>query len=457
MPSSIPSNPLNSPSSTDQNFLACFEKNSIEELTQKLDEIKKNPIYQKYLDFQKIELRYSDKIPLFQRLRAVVFVALVISSLIIISCILSSQNFLNFFHHINYIKLAIGIGIPLILITGAGIVIYRAIHKTEALLGKHHLKAVTYSNEDVQKTTFLRTGEATPTEVMAENTCDQKDVKTPKRGAFVHMEKHLETVMVKCEVWKEGDTDDCYVDMSTVDESGKALMYSIKSCFNHYYVGARVILATPIYTIACVIYNLLRTVVVPFYILVQLLREKYTGKRIYTEENERAFELADIPKEMGKSIWRAVKAPFFGLAYLFAAFYSFANPMGGRKLGAAIERDWDEGVTVAEGYWSIVGPMKFWKFEGGGGPNKLGRNGFYITGCWQPSGYVIFDKNMKVIAAYRMETVIIAKNPQGKLAKEKPLEVIFLKDLENIDLEQGKQLQAEAKAIKKQLKTMKEK
>ena len=73
------------------------------------------------------------------------------------------------------------------------------------------------------------------------------------------------------------------------------------------------------------------------------------GEPLY--KDERSFELLDIPKEFVKSIWRVIKAPFYALAYFFAGVYSLVNPMGGRKLAAAIELDWNEGVSLAEGYW----------------------------------------------------------------------------------------------------------
>jgi len=413
--------------SSSQFVTGSLEGRSVQELKDRLAEIQKTPIYQTYLNLQNTAPKYEDQITTRHKVTAIVLIAIVIGSLVTFGLFASNhlfslpQDFLHLFHHVNYIKLAVGVGVPLILLAGAGIVIYRAIHKRETLLGKHDLKVVTYVDQKKTKTVILGKNEPSP-EGAQEIQSDREGTKVPKRGAFADIKPYLETAYVTCEAW--ADVGNYYVDMSTVDESGKALMYVIKDCSNHYHVSTIVpFLVTPAYMIGSIVYNLLRTIIVPFYVLIQLLREKCSGERIYTDKNERAFSLTDIPKEMGKSIWQAVTAPFFAVAYLFAGIFSLVNPMGGRKLGNAIERDWNRGVTLENGYWSVGGKGKFWAFEGGGSPNKLGHNGGYLAGCWQPTGYVIFDENGEVLTAYRMEAAIDHK-------KEKPLQVILRSKME---------------------------
>jgi hypothetical protein len=113
------------------------------------------------------------------------------------------------------------------------------------------------------------------------------------------------------------------------------------------------------------------------------------SKRLYM--NERSFELLDIPKEMLKSIARALQAPFYALAFMIAGLCSLVNPMMGRKLGSEIERDWNDEMSLSEGFWSVGGPMELFSCEGGGGPLGLGRNGFFLAGCWQPVGIAEFN------------------------------------------------------------------
>lgn len=183
-----------------------------------------------------------------------------------------------------------------------------------------------------------------------------------------------------------------YIDTSTLDEekSGVAYMYAYKDEQNHMGVSVNVTIFTPLHMVLAIVYNALRIVVIPFFILGCMLVEKASGTKI--DPTDRAYRLSDIPIEIGKSIWRIVKAPFYALAFIFAAIYSLFDPMNGRKLGSYIERDWNEGVTRAEGFWSVRGPQPLWTCEGGRNPSGLGRNGFYLAGCWQPMAVVYYDK-----------------------------------------------------------------
>lgn len=183
-----------------------------------------------------------------------------------------------------------------------------------------------------------------------------------------------------------------YVDISTLDAngSGKAFFYSYKSKMQHYLVSSIITACTTMHAASSVVYNTIRTIVIPFYIMSCLTIEAGRERPLF--EGQRFFKWSDIPKEMAKSVLRAVKAPFYATAEIFAALYSLVDPLNGRKLGAAIELDWNEGVPRPEGWWSIHGPQKDWKLEGGGGPEKLGRNGFYFAGCWTPMGIVHYKE-----------------------------------------------------------------
>lgn len=220
----------------------------------------------------------------------------------------------------------------------------------------------------------------------------------PQRGTITHLADHLETVYICRRRKVDRIRFNVHVDKSTLDESGsgKAYCYNIKECGEHYFVSFEItFIGTPVYLVATVAYNLIRAVIVPFYVLFQYLTEKCKGK---PHGHEREFKPIDIPTQFILSLWRAIQAPFYALAFFLAGLYSFFDPMGGRKLGASIERDWNGGVSLAEGYWSIQGSQKLWRFEGGGGPKGLGRNGFYLAGCWQPAG-VIEYKNQEIQAS----------------------------------------------------------
>jgi hypothetical protein len=352
----------------------------VTDLHQRLNEINTHPDYTAYCDLQNIALPYGQQITPCQKGVALVVVALsimgVAAYILLVSNHLTTfpQDLLNLFHTVNPLSFAIGGGITLLLVTGAAIVMHRA------RTGREKLLKTDLSQE------------------------------TPKRGAIRNMEKHLETGLIKCDAWKQQESNVCYIDLSTLDEqrkNGKAYLYGIKDCGNHYSVSTIVtFVGTPPYLIAVIAYYLIRAVIAPFYVLVQLLREKILKRDLFPEE--RPFKLSDIGREFIRSIRGIALAPFYALAYFFAALYSNLNPMGGRKLASAIERDWDEGVTLAEGYWSVQGQKTHWHFEGGGGPKGLGRNGFYLAGCWQPFGIAEF-KDGEIINAYRLEATVDSK------------------------------------------------
>lgn len=197
-----------------------------------------------------------------------------------------------------------------------------------------------------------------------------------------------------------------YFDSSTLDKngSGEASVYLQKGFFEHYFIGVMVTLSMPFYIIGKVVYNILRTAIIPFYIAVCLIYEKISGEKVFEEYKEdRPFRLRDIPEQMALSILRVVQAPFYGIAILFATLYSFIDPMNGRKLEQYIERDWNDGVEKNRSIWlpfylHNCEVQKDYKFEGGGSPSKLGKSAFYIPGCWQPIAKATLQ-NRKIIKA----------------------------------------------------------
>ncbi len=150
----------------------------------------------------------------------------------------------------------------------------------------------------------------------------------------------------------------------TGQKGQKAYVYSVKSLGEHYQTSTTLVLATPPYLVGTVAYNVIR--IAPSFL--------YYGYRACRGKS-RAI---DCIKEPIKSVWRIVKAPFYATAFLFATIYSLVKPMEGRILTSLVERDWNEGVPLARGYWCTVGKRNpDWNLESGG---------FYLAGCHQPIG-----------------------------------------------------------------------
>lgn len=256
---------------------------------------------------------------------------------------------MHFFQNVNWMHVGIGAGVFTVLTLGAAILIHKVQHQEDKYTGNNS-------------------------------------------GGFIGDSKWVSAVYQS----KTHGAYAGYIDTSTlVNDEGFAYMYILKDEQGHYTVSAMVFAITPVHMVAAIAYNVIRVAVVPFYILGWLLYESCTGNKI---EEKRPFTLTDIPQEMGKSIWRIIKAPFYAVAFMYGALYSLVDPLNGRKLGSYLERDWNEGVTRSEGYWSIGGPQALWHWEGRGTPSKLGRNGFYLAGCWQPIARVKYEKvNDKVI------------------------------------------------------------
>lgn len=86
---------------------------------------------------------------------------------------------------------------------------------------------------------------------------------------------------------------------------------------------------------------------------------------------------------MFSSLKRIVTAPFYAMAMFFSLVYSLISLRGGRIMTGIVEREWNEGVYLSFGF-HLFFPNRLWKWEGGGIPKQLGKNGYYINACMQP-------------------------------------------------------------------------
>ncbi|AHK63173.1 hypothetical protein [Chlamydia avium] len=181
-----------------------------------------------------------------------------------------------------------------------------------------------------------------------------------------------------------------YVDLSTLDSSnsGIALVYYYPES-----VDARVpmflfpLLAAPFVVICKMCYNLIRFLVVPFYILFQMLMQSLTNNSTLSECDK--FRFKDISREMGRSLANILRAPFYGSASMITVFYGLLNPLSGRLAYSCLERDWNDDVIRSRSIWLIC-PERNFRFEGGGTRLGLGQFGYYLMGCFQPCALLCF-------------------------------------------------------------------
>lgn len=182
-----------------------------------------------------------------------------------------------------------------------------------------------------------------------------------------------------------------YVDISTLDSngSGTALVY-------HYPEGVDMrvpmflfpLLAAPVVVIFKIVYNLIRFLVIPFYILFQILIQSVKPRSELADCDK--FILKDIAREMGRSLANALRAPFYATASMITVFYGLLDPLSGRVAYSCLERDWNDDVIRSRGIW-LVCPEQNFKFEGGGTRLGLGQFSYYLMGCFQPCALLCFQ------------------------------------------------------------------
>ncbi len=295
---------------------------------------------------------YQEKMPLEYRsrvaLRVTLFVVMIIAITVAILALNQQlttfpQDFVKWFQNINWVHVELA-AIPLVALTGGAVAIIANLkYKQDPLSNQDSGK---FSGEDYWESAYYA---------------------SKKHGLYPG-----------------------YIDKSTLDEAGNGLayMYGVKGEQDHYAVSLVVGAFTPVHMVGAIAYNILRLFVIPFYIL--------AAKDLKAKE---------IVVEWKNSLFRIVKAPFYATAIIFSCLYSFFDPLNGRKLGSYIERDWNEDVSRAEGFWSVRGPQSLWKFEGGGASGELGKNGFYLAGCWQPIAIVHYQ-NGKIVSGESLSHAI---------------------------------------------------
>ncbi|AAP05238.1 hypothetical protein [Chlamydia caviae] len=190
-----------------------------------------------------------------------------------------------------------------------------------------------------------------------------------------------------------------HIDLSTLDEtqSGVALVYYYPEGVD-YRIPTCVfpLIATPFLVLVKMVYNLIRFIVVPFYILLQMVIQCFSKKDISIEDR---FVFKDIVREMGRSLVNMLRAPFYGTASMMTVFYGLLNPLGGRVAYACVERDWNDEVIRSRGIWLAV-PQHNFQFEGGGSRQGLGQFSYYLIGCFQPISMFLFKDGHIVSGAH---------------------------------------------------------
>lgn len=191
-----------------------------------------------------------------------------------------------------------------------------------------------------------------------------------------------------------------YLDTSTLEQgSGIGLAY-----FFPHRIGSRapmfvlpLVLSFFLVTVR-VVYNILRFLVIPFYILFQIVHR--TPQVI---EEEESFVWKDIFREMGRSLYNCLRAPFYGIAYVMTLFYGLLDPLAGRVATACVERDWNDDIIRSRSIW-LCWVQRNFMFEGNGWRTGLGQFGYYSMGCFQPCA-LFLCKNGAIVSGTRPSAV----------------------------------------------------
>ena len=214
------------------------------------------------------------------------------------------------------------------------------------------------------------------------------------------MSRNWERVIV-CE--KEGEfiqfirDQDTYMDVSLLDKQGSG----IAPVYTYPPIDSRTIICfvagilLPLVSVARMLYNLFRFLVIPFYIVFQMVYQ-FHQRGVPPEER---FVCSDIIREMARSLLQAIKAPFYGAACYLASLYGLLNPLSGRVVLASVERDWHKDVIRSRGVWGIF-LEKNYLLEGGGTRSGLGQHAWYLLGCFQPIRLFLL-KNGKIVSGAR--------------------------------------------------------
>lgn len=279
------------------------------------------------------------------------------------------QGLNQMLHQLNWVKVGVGVGVSCVLLTGAILVIKRVINKTDLRTG-------------------VRIGSLSGDSHWVPIVKENRSAKTYFPG---------------------------YIDTSTVKEGQKsrAYVYNVKGVLEHYFIAVAVAVTTPLHAALVIVYNAVRLVVLPIILIVAMIIEKVRG-RPFREGNP--ILLKHIFIQMGFSIKEIFKAPFYALAMTFAALYALIDPLNGRKLGAYIEKDWNNDVDVVQGFamlWMISCQcMSRVQFEGakflknnkdkkttmvdGFSPELFRPPALYFPMCWQWAFMADYNKEGKI-------------------------------------------------------------
>lgn len=205
----------------------------------------------------------------------------------------------------------------------------------------------------------------------------------------------------------------CHIDTSVPKPSeGEHILpiYNHKQAVEHASISTMVFLAMPLRTVAGIIYQVARLVLEPLHIFFGVLYE--IAARPAVEQ----YHLRDIVKGIGQSMWDIVRSPFYMTAMMMATFYSFIDPMHGRKLGALIEEEWCGNKRLDQSVW-IAACMNagltpdFWKDTYSKWKEGTALS---IPGCWRPIGYVVINEQREVTRAFRYPLKFVHRQQEGE-------------------------------------------
>jgi hypothetical protein len=163
----------------------------------------------------------------------------------------------------------------------------------------------------------------------------------------------------------------------TVDGETKSahLIYFNESSWTVRFKSIYVIAVMPIYIAGAIAYHILRLIPLIIYVAGVILREKAKTERPIGDIVKKDASI--FIQEGKRSLINIIRAPFFGIALFFGLLYSLIDPLNGRKVVSAFEREWNHGIPLSESIHLFV-PRENWK------PYFFGEMGYYIPGCFQP-------------------------------------------------------------------------
>ncbi len=195
-----------------------------------------------------------------------------------------------------------------------------------------------------------------------------------------------------------------FLDTSTA-HTKQCAFYIRKEPIDNEYVATAVIATAPIHVVATIANNILRLLIVP-------LKLTFSGN------------FRQIPAELKADVWRAVRAPFYGVAVIMAAIYMWVDPRNGLKLVAAIENKWNDGVPLHESAWAapictgcfslcvlspflgkvVVDAFKKWSIGGG----------LYVAGCAQKQAIATLDATNTITTMTGYPCFFIPENMKSR-------------------------------------------